>query len=75
MENIKSTTVVRIQKSLCIFCGQNVELIHVHGHYQCPVCKTNAMPCCDGDNCDTNALPNKEEDQQLQTINYKPQTN
>jgi len=35
----------------CIFCGANVQLVHVHGHYQCPACKTNALPCCDGDNC------------------------
>ena len=45
----------------CVFCGQNVELIQVHGHYQCPVCKTNAMPCCDGDNCDTNVLLSEDE--------------
>jgi hypothetical protein len=30
--------------------------VHVHGHYQCPVCHTNILPCCDGDNCDTNLL-------------------
>ena len=54
--------------SQCIFCGQKVELVHVHGHYQCPVCKTNAMPCCDGDNCDTNALMNSE-DPKTQTSN------
>lgn len=45
----------------CAFCGQTVELIQIHGHYQCPVCKTNAMPCCDGDNCDTNILLRNEE--------------
>ena len=38
----------------CSFCGHIVQLVHVHGHYQCPVCKTNALPCCDGDNCETN---------------------
>jgi hypothetical protein len=38
----------------CLFCGHLVTLIHVHGHYQCPVCCTNALPCCDGDNCETN---------------------
>lgn len=38
----------------CLFCGHVVELVHVHGHYQCPVCFTNALPCCDGDNCHTN---------------------
>jgi tetratricopeptide (TPR) repeat protein len=41
----------------CLFCGHIVTLVHVHGHYQCPVCCTNALPCCDGDNCDTNWLP------------------
>lgn len=40
----------------CLFCGHIVTLIHVHGHYQCPVCTTNALPCCDGDNCETNFL-------------------
>lgn len=40
----------------CFFCGHFVSLVHVHGHYQCPVCHTNALPCCDGDNCDTNLL-------------------
>jgi len=40
----------------CLFCGHTVQLVHVHGHYQCPVCNTNALPCCDGDNCDTNLL-------------------
>lgn len=43
----------------CLFCGHMVQLVHVHGHYQCPVCFTNALPCCDGDNCDTNLLLNQ----------------
>ena len=59
----------------CMFCGQKVEMIHVHGHYQCPVCKTNALPCCDGDNCDTNILLKKEDDHPLQTTYYTPGTN
>ncbi len=45
-----------MQNQQCLFCGHSVDMIHVHGHYQCPVCKTNALPCCDGDNCDTNQL-------------------
>lgn len=45
-----------MQSQTCLFCGHHVMLIHVHGHYQCPVCNTNALPCCDGDNCDTNLL-------------------
>jgi len=40
----------------CLFCGHLVQMVHVHGHYQCPVCTTNALPCCDGDNCNTNHL-------------------
>ena len=51
----------------CVFCGQQVVLVHVHGHYQCPVCKTNAMPCCDGDNCDTNVFLKNNEDRKQQT--------
>ena len=67
-------------KSQCNFCGHQVELVHVHGHYQCPVCKTNAMPCCDGDNCDTNVLLKNNEDSKPPTSNsmaigFKHQTN
>jgi hypothetical protein len=40
----------------CFFCNNTVQPVHVHGHYQCPVCNTNILPCCDGDNCDTNQL-------------------
>lgn len=43
-------------KQHCLFCGRLVSLVHVHGHYQCTVCHTNTLPCCDGDNCDTNLL-------------------
>jgi len=59
----------------CNFCGQQVELVHVHGHYQCPVCKTNTMPCCDGDNCDNNNFLKSDESIQFQTSNLEPQTN
>jgi hypothetical protein len=45
-----------MQIQQCLFCGHTVQLVHVHGHYQCPVCFTNALPCCDGDNCNTNNL-------------------
>lgn len=36
----------------CVFCSADVTLVYVHGHYQCPLCKTNILPCCDADNCD-----------------------
>lgn len=45
-----------MQSQTCLFCGHTVEMLHVHGHYQCPVCRTNCLPCCDGDNCETNKL-------------------
>ncbi|NCT94679.1 MAG: hypothetical protein GXC72_09665 [Chitinophagaceae bacterium] len=45
-----------MQIQQCLFCGHQVQLVHVHGHYQCPICYTNALPCCDGDNCNTNFL-------------------
>lgn len=59
-----------MQQQICNFCGHLVQLVHVHGHYQCPVCNTNALPCCDGDNCETNLMlkeqenntPNKKEE-------------
>ena len=44
----------------CLFCGNNIHLIFVHGHYQCPVCKTNALPCCDGDNCNNAFIAEKD---------------
>jgi hypothetical protein len=50
-----------MQIQQCFFCGHLVSLVHVHGHYQCPVCNTNALPCCDGDNCNTNLLLNENE--------------
>jgi len=55
----------------CFFCGLQVEMVHVHGHYQCPVCKTNALPCCDGDNCDTNVFLKKNEDIKSQASTIK----
>jgi len=54
-----------MNKCQCMFCGQTTELVHVHGHYQCPICKTNALPCCDGDNCDTNVLLKQENQEKL----------
>lgn len=46
----------------CLFCNQSAVPVHVHGHYQCAVCHTNILPCCDSDNCDTNLLLANGED-------------
>ena len=52
------------------FCGNQVQLINVHGHYQWPVCKTNSLPCCDGDNCNIFfTWEEKADDQNLTTNN------
>ena len=31
---------------VCPYCGQSSQTVFVHGHEQCFVCKTNAVPCC-----------------------------
>ncbi|MGE5108035.1 MAG: hypothetical protein ACM3H8_10850 [Sphingobacteriales bacterium] len=56
----------------CLFCGHPVTLVYVHGHYQCPVCNTNALPCCDGDNCDTNHLLSAKISEEILAIKKKP---
>ncbi len=65
-----------MQPQRCHFCGHIVALVHVHGHYQCPVCHTNALPCCDGDNCETNLLLKQptSESVSLQEANLKLST-
>lgn len=59
----------------CLFCGQTVKMIHVHGHYQCPVCNTNALPCCDGDNCETNYYFRDQETVVKKTVPEKKEEN
>lgn len=64
-----------MQPQRCHFCGHIVSLVHVHGHYQCPVCSTNALPCCDGDNCETNlTLLPAEKTIAVAINNAKPDT-
>jgi hypothetical protein len=36
------------QKTMCERCGHRGEIVYVHGHGQCPVCKNNCEPCCEG---------------------------
>lgn len=44
-----------------MFRHQMVELIYVHGHYQCPKCGINNLPCCDGDNCHTDFTKSEKD--------------
>lgn len=53
----------------CLFCGHTANMVYVHGHYQCPVCNTNALPCCDGDNCGNNFLTTAEKGGFIQVNN------
>jgi uncharacterized paraquat-inducible protein A len=34
----------------CPWCAARGELVHVHGHAQCPRCGNNVEPCCSGAN-------------------------
>jgi hypothetical protein len=42
----------------CGYCGYYGEMVFVHSHYQCPRCKNNIAPCCEGEN--TNESDDKE---------------
>jgi hypothetical protein len=33
----------------CNYCGQDLEIVWVHGHGQCAVCKINIEECCRGE--------------------------
>ena len=44
----------------CPRCQSEVSLFFVHGHYQCPVCKSNVDDCCQGEVCQT--VEEKEEE-------------
>ncbi len=45
----KHNPLVPSKEMLCLFCGYSAQTIFVHGHEQCVVCKTNVVPCCQGD--------------------------
>ena len=36
---------------ICPRCHATIQPIMVHGHGQCPVCKSNIMDCCQGETC------------------------
>ncbi|ULQ55314.1 hypothetical protein KJS94_11745 [Flavihumibacter rivuli] len=55
---------------LCYFCGHAVTLVFVHSHYQCPVCGTNALPCCEGESC---VVPADQTNGQKETRDHHDQ--
>lgn len=39
---------------LCPRCSAPIQVLMVHGHYQCPICKSNIDDCCQGEVCQIN---------------------
>ena len=37
------------QNIVCLWCSSYIQIIIVHGHSQCPICKINIDPCCSGE--------------------------
>ena len=35
-------------KTICSYCNKETELVWVHGHFQCRVCKNVVESCCEG---------------------------
>lgn len=48
---------------VCNWCGQQSQIIYVHGHGQCSNCGINVDECCRGENesCSLNPQIEKEE--------------
>lgn len=59
-QNLQAVSIIFQLMQQSLFCGHIVTLIHVYGQYQCPICKTKALPCYNGDNYDTNLLLRNE---------------
>lgn len=38
----------------CDYCGNDLEIVWVHGHGQCKICKINIEECCRGENISFN---------------------
>jgi hypothetical protein len=35
-------------ETTCLYCNRVTEPVWVHGHFQCPLCKTVVESCCEG---------------------------
>ncbi|HRE41768.1 MAG TPA: hypothetical protein PLG90_10575 [Ignavibacteria bacterium] len=47
--------------TICNVCGEKVQLIFVHGHYQCPKCKQVVVSCCENeDTCEQTIKKEKD---------------
>ncbi len=45
----------------CVRCGSNIPAVFVHGHYQCPTCKSVTDDCCQGEVCQPREEKNDTE--------------
>ena len=40
---------IELEEKVCSHCNQSSQIVFVHGHEQCVVCKNNIYPCCQGE--------------------------
>lgn len=41
-----------INNRQCVYCGQQAQIVWVHGHGQCAACGINVDECCRGESCE-----------------------
>jgi len=51
MDNLLNPAAAGIQR--CPRCQSPLQVVVVHGHEQCAICKSNVGECCTGDTCET----------------------
>lgn len=44
-------------RDFCIYCGQLRSMVWIHSHYHCTSCLNNAIPSCEGEEIDAEAIP------------------
>jgi len=40
-----------LSKNFCQWCGNQTDMMWVHGHGQCSICGINSQECCNGEAC------------------------
>lgn len=51
-ESTASNNKQSVDDRQCVYCGQQAQLVWVHGHGQCSACGINVDECCRGENCE-----------------------
>jgi len=47
-EAIQIKSKEKITKVICTYCNRETDLVWVHGHFQCKLCKYVVESCCEG---------------------------